>query len=265
MRPILIVPIGKEKYQDLDYPKVKPDTYEISNAGNVRNKNTGIVLKPRIINSGYYALGLYDSDGTCHNILHHRLVADVYCEGKSKERNTVNHIIGDKSNNHPWNLEWCSQKENNEHARINGLNNISCENNYQARLTNEQVHRICQLLIKGYSYKEILDDIGLDSSDWKSNNYDLIGNIRRGIAWKEISCQYDMSLIPKYTNSKYSEEQIRLVCSMIESGYSKIEIFNALHPDDTYVNSRVNKSFDEFYRGVKNKKSFKDISKDYNF
>lgn len=50
----------------------------------------------------------------------HRLVADAFVEN-SHNKDTVNHIDGNKFNNHYTNLEWVTQRENNVHAYANGL------------------------------------------------------------------------------------------------------------------------------------------------
>lgn len=46
----------------------------------------------------------------------HRLVAIHFCEG-FKEGLVVNHKDGNTLNNHYSNLEWVTQKQNNDHAR----------------------------------------------------------------------------------------------------------------------------------------------------
>lgn len=51
----------------------------------------------------------------------HRLVAEAYCQGYSPELQ-VNHIDGNKTNNHVSNLEWCTATHNNRHAATTGLN-----------------------------------------------------------------------------------------------------------------------------------------------
>lgn len=70
-------------------------------------------------NRGYKYVSLYNS-GTKFNISVHRLVALLYIDNPNKYKE-VNHIDGNKLNNKVNNLEWCSQKENLNHAQVNGL------------------------------------------------------------------------------------------------------------------------------------------------
>lgn len=59
----------------------------------------------------------------------HRLVAMLFVENTDPENNImVNHIDGNKLNNHYSNLEWCTAYHNNKHARDTGLNNVSESN-----------------------------------------------------------------------------------------------------------------------------------------
>lgn len=50
----------------------------------------------------------------------HRLIAKAFIPYEN-ERQQVNHIDGNKTNNHVNNLEWCSIQENLEHAFQNNL------------------------------------------------------------------------------------------------------------------------------------------------
>ena len=72
-------------------------------------------LSTRINNRGYSTVCF---NNTTYMI--HRLVAEGYCENP-EGKPFVNHIDGNKLNNHCSNLEWCTQAENLKHARDTGL------------------------------------------------------------------------------------------------------------------------------------------------
>ena len=190
----VIKPLIFEEWKPFIYDKVTPGMYEVSNIGRVRN-NKGHILKEIKLNSGYYAVRFYKDkpyrfeDSNRYKIVTtHRAVMTTFCPIKNPNEMTINHNDGDSTNNCILNLEWVTQKENNSHAFRTGLNNNYCENAYQAKLTNQQVIRICELLQEGnHSYSEILTIIGLDLTD---NNKDMIGNVKRRIAWTRISDNY---------------------------------------------------------------------------
>lgn len=71
----------------------------------------------------------------------HRLVAKAFCPNPKGE-NYVNHISGVKLDNRAENLEWCSFKENYDHAVKNGLINVKGIKNGHAKLNNKQVMAI---------------------------------------------------------------------------------------------------------------------------
>lgn len=252
--------ITRAFWKDLVFEDVKQDMYEINNFGDVRNKITGTILTPREINTGYMSVNLRCNDNKGHNKLQHRLVAHAFIKGKRIEEDTVDHIDGNKKNNEDTNLHWCTQEENNKLAIKNGQNNILGSNHHMAKLTEEKVHIICKMIENNISYEDILKEIGLENND---NNRDMIGNIKRGISWKHISCQYDFSNV-KYNNSKFTDDQIHHICKMLENQKSLSEIYYYLYKDK-YLGSRIHKKFYEFIRLIKNRKSFTYISKNYNF
>ena len=80
----------------LGHPK-----YEISTQGNIRNKDTGKLLKPILGNSNrYYRVSL---DGKKCYV--HRLVANSFLEQPYGASN-IRHINGDRLDNSLENLEW---------------------------------------------------------------------------------------------------------------------------------------------------------------
>lgn len=66
-------------------------------------------------NRGYYSVGIKRK-----TYMVHRLVALAFIPNPDNKP-CVNHLDGNKTNNHISNLEWCSVKENNLHARQTGL------------------------------------------------------------------------------------------------------------------------------------------------
>ena len=91
--------------------------YEVSNLGNVKSK--GRILSKCIGGAGYHTVNIYNKSGRKNTVVH-KLVAEVFVpvvEGLSH----INHIDGNKLNNEASNLEWCTHKQNMQHANLNGL------------------------------------------------------------------------------------------------------------------------------------------------
>ena len=92
-----------------DIPK-----YQCSNTGIIRNKNTGKILKQSLNQKGYVQHCI-SINGKRKIIFPHRIVALLFVDNPMNKQ-TVNHIDGNKTNNNSDNLEWCSLKENTMHA-----------------------------------------------------------------------------------------------------------------------------------------------------
>lgn len=104
----------KEIWKDVvGYEKI----YMVSNMGRVKNKNNKI-LKIRMTKKGYDKKLLYkNGKGKEHSV--HRLVLMAFVSTDAQE--SVNHKDGNKLNNTPGNLEWCTHIENMKHAKENKL------------------------------------------------------------------------------------------------------------------------------------------------
>ncbi|WP_445440849.1 HNH endonuclease [Citrobacter freundii] len=97
------------------------DHHVITDDGKIINIKTGRVRKTTINSSGYERVNFNLPPIKAKIFRVHRLVAEAFVSGKSNIRNQVNHIDGNKLNNHFSNLEWCSGKENMQHAISLGL------------------------------------------------------------------------------------------------------------------------------------------------
>ncbi|HDX9500157.1 TPA: HNH endonuclease [Bacillus thuringiensis] len=99
----------------------------------------GRELSVSIGKTGYKVIGLY-CKGKQKMYKVHRLVALAFIPNP-ENKNIINHINGDKTNNFVENLEWTTQKENIRHAFDAGLSkqgNI----HYKAKLTEDDVRWI---------------------------------------------------------------------------------------------------------------------------
>ena len=97
------------------------DNYAISNLGNIKNIKKGNILTPYLNTNGYLTY-TFCQNGVKKTFKLHRLVA-LYFIDNPNNLPYVNHKDGDKTNNKVENLEWCTAKENDVHARSSGLKN----------------------------------------------------------------------------------------------------------------------------------------------
>lgn len=93
--------------------------YAISNYGHIKNVKKDKLLTPVLNNNGYLQY-TFRQDSLCKTIRIHRIVA-LYFVPNPDNKPYVNHIDGNKQNNHYSNLEWCTAQENDNHARKTGL------------------------------------------------------------------------------------------------------------------------------------------------
>lgn len=111
-----------EEWKQIDrYPN-----YWVSTYGRVYSVKRGIILKPFHDSWGYLNVVLRNENGG-HTTKVARLVALAFIPNPCNKEQ-VNHIDGDKENNHVENLEWATCSENIRHAVATGLNDHSSYN-----------------------------------------------------------------------------------------------------------------------------------------
>lgn len=97
------------------------DNYSVSDDGKIRNDKSGNVKATSHESKGrvYRQVSLY-SNGTGRTFTVHKLVAKAFIPNPNN-RKEINHKDGNPENNNVNNLEWCTHKENIDHAWRTGL------------------------------------------------------------------------------------------------------------------------------------------------
>lgn len=93
--------------------------YIIYEDGSIYSKRLKRFMKLPKDSSGYLCLDIRRTNSICKYPKVHRLVMLAFSKEKPKEQ--VNHIDGNKENNHISNLEWVSNEDNRRHAVETGL------------------------------------------------------------------------------------------------------------------------------------------------
>lgn len=84
--------------------------HEVSSDGEIRNLNTGQVLKTSVNQTGVRYVALRNTTlGKYENRAVGTLVADAFCEGRSPDQETVLHLNGDTEDNRANNLMWSTR------------------------------------------------------------------------------------------------------------------------------------------------------------
>lgn len=172
--------------------------YEISSFGRVRGidrlvryKKTGfrlkkgVIMKTGINKYGYERLGLRKNGSPSKQFTVHKLVATAFCENKNNYKE-VNHIDGNKLNNHYTNLEWCSSSYNKKHAFMLGLQKprAGIDSNL-SKLSNEEVVFIYKAIhSKLYTAKELSEIFNVLSVQ--------IYRIKNKQRWKHLTSKLDL-------------------------------------------------------------------------
>lgn len=94
-------------------------SYQASDLGRIRNKNTGFIKNVYYDNDGYVKVTLVKNKRSYRKTVH-RLVAEAFLGGKHPGLQ-VNHKNGIKDDNRLINLEWVTGSENVKHAYDTGL------------------------------------------------------------------------------------------------------------------------------------------------
>ncbi|SRR5258708_14943131 len=120
----LVIWLNKKPDNFIDIPRYK-NLYAINIKGQIysypKYRWKGKMLKTYKSRQGYIKTSLVNVDGNNHLESIHRLLMETFKPIKDSELFQVNHLNAIKDDNRIENLEWCTPKENVNHARRLGL------------------------------------------------------------------------------------------------------------------------------------------------
>lgn len=178
----------EEYYLVSNHGRIKSKDRHVNTCGKnkkifTKRKIKGKILKLSIDSAGYKRVDLKNAvTGIRKNALVHRLVALEFIKNKNNKP-CVNHIDGNKINNHFLNLEWCTHKENMHHAFKNGYmvkfnGTEKGEKCPSSKLKDNDVFEIKRRLLSGETLKKISKDYPVSES--------AISEIKAGRSWAHI-------------------------------------------------------------------------------
>lgn len=119
--------------------------YSINKNGEILNLKTGKKLNPYKNPDGYRKVTFYETAKKRKFFYVHRLLAKAFIENPLN-KDFINHINGNTSDNRIENLEWCTRSENGKHAFKLGLNKSNPV--YGSKNKNSKINESIALEIK---------------------------------------------------------------------------------------------------------------------
>lgn len=175
--------------------------YMISNHGRVlsfKNKKYpfGKLISPYLNHRGYLVVTLKHNNHQKHHKIH-RLVAIYFIENPDNLPQ-VNHIDANPLNNHYSNLEWCTQRYNNNYRFKIGTMSNKGERNPSTNLKNEQVLEIYnKTQTTNLKDQEIAIEYNINKS--------VVNSIRHGRRFNSVTHHKPIQLFKKSKNITQGE------------------------------------------------------------
>lgn len=152
--------------------------YILYDDGRVYSEKSNKFLKDTFDSNGYQYVNLHNGKSRKWP-KKHRLIGIAFVENPDNKEQ-INHIDGNKNNNHYSNLEWVTNKENRIHGIENGLLNFIQYNIEQYDLDGNYIQTY-------HTAEEALESLGIDGSP--GNIGRVIRGTRKtayGYVWKQV-------------------------------------------------------------------------------
>lgn len=155
-------------------------------------------LTPRPTKKGYLRIcARNDNTNKRDDLYIHKLVGENFIPNPDSLPE-INHKHGNKNDNRKSELEWCTRKENIQHAIDTGLHKQKGEDNWMAKLTQEEVREIRKQYIPqdpDFGGRALAEHYGVRPS--------VISNVVRGKTWDDDDYE------PITHRTKLTPEQIQ--------------------------------------------------------
>lgn len=125
--------------------------YKIGKDGSILNLANNTLLTPIKNSNGYLKVALANGEGKNKQLSIHKLIAEHFLPNPYNYPQ-VNHIDGDKTNNNISNIEWCTAKQNINHAFKTGLR--------PGYMSANEKEKHLQNVLSGTQINDIAVDIG---------------------------------------------------------------------------------------------------------
>lgn len=127
-------------WKTLQYNGETYNKFEVSSDGQLRNVKTGTVYKQHLNKEGYNQVCVSLGSRNKKKVFKiHKAVAETFIPNP-ENKETVNHINGNKQKNTVDNLEWATYSENTQHAERMGLtSHAKGADSTSSKLSNEDI------------------------------------------------------------------------------------------------------------------------------
>ena len=198
------------------YIKTTRTRYSVSDCGNIRNDDTGKLLKTTRDKKGYYRVCLTHNGNKVTKKMH-RLIRDafnvIHCDVPGID---VHHKDTNKDNNTLDNLEYINHIDHLVLSHTHrDYNMLKGEDNPTSKFTEAQIKEVCMYLEQDRARQEIAGLTGVSE--------DVVFSIKAKRTWKHISKDYN---IPDPIQFRYPQELRDSIKNFLSLGHTPKEIIS---------------------------------------